>query len=166
MKRILVFALSWVVIATVSIQAQNEMAAEKENPMTNILNLVKDAVQGRDLPTGLTAHSLPFTIRVSEEKLEQVPDYMGPKNPIDMDFPYNPLMIDGEFWIIYRNGYVKPVLRYKGTNIENAVRQPDGSLNTPLRAPYMLGGMWYDTAEKNSMRRYIMKRDHTHLAAK
>ena len=67
-----------------------------------------------------------------------------------MDFPFNPLKIEGEYWIIYKNGYNGPVLRYKGTNIENAVKQKDGTVNFPafLRAPYLLGGMWYDTIEK------------------
>lgn len=123
-------------------------AVEKENTMVNVPNSAKNEAQGKDRPTGLTAHSLPFTMIVSEEKLEHVPDYMGPKNPVDMDFPYDPLMIDGEYWIIYKNGYSGPVLRYKGTNIENAVRQPDGSLKTPLRGPYLLGGMWYDSSDK------------------
>ena len=57
-------------------------------------------------------------------------------------------MIDGEYWIIYKNGYNGPVFRFKGTNIENAIRQPDGAANFPLRTPYILGGVWYDAAEK------------------
>ena len=43
--------------------------------------------------------ALPFSLKVTEEKLEPLPDYMGPKNPVDMDFPYCPVMIDGEYWI-------------------------------------------------------------------
>jgi hypothetical protein len=92
--------------------------------------------------------TLPFSVKVTEEKLEPLPDYMGSKNPVDMDFPYCPVMIDGEYWIIYKNGYNGPVVRMKGTNIENAVRQPDGEARFPLRAPYILGGVWYDAAEK------------------
>ena len=92
--------------------------------------------------------TLPFSVKVTEEKLETLPDYMGPKNPVDMDFPYCPVMIDGEYWIIYKNGYSGPVFRFKGTNIENAIRQPDGVAQIPLRAPYILGGAWYDAAEK------------------
>jgi hypothetical protein len=91
--------------------------------------------------------SLPFSLAVTEEKLEKLPDYMGPGNSIDMDFPYCPIMIDGEYWIIYKNGYTGPVLRYRGTNIENAVRQPDGKSTTPSGA-YILGGLWYDAGEK------------------
>ncbi len=64
-----------------------------------------------------------------------------------MDFPYCPIMIDGEYWVIYKNGYDSPVFRYKGTNIENAVRQPDGTASLP-RGAYILGGVWYDAAEK------------------
>src|SRR5258706_942901 len=92
--------------------------------------------------------SLPCAIHVTEEKMESLPDYMSPRNPLDMDFPYCPVMIDGEYWVIYRNGYNAPVVRFKGTNIENAVRQPDGTASFPLRAPYILGGMWYDATEK------------------
>ena len=40
------------------------------------------------------------------------------------------------------------MFRFKGTNIENLTRQPDGTANFPLRAPYILGGVWYDEAEK------------------
>jgi hypothetical protein len=98
--------------------------------------------------TKAQTQTLPFTIKVTEEKIDSLPDYMGPNNPVDMDFPYCPVMIDGEYWVIYKNGYHEPVYRYKGTNIENAVRQPDGSITTPLRAAYFLGGMWYDPTEK------------------
>ncbi len=101
---------------------------------------------------GLT---LPFSVTVTEGKIEPLPDYMSPKNPNIMDFPYNPLMIDGEFWVMYKNGYSiagdgAPVFRFKGTNIENALRQPDGACGAafPVRAPYILGGMWYDPNEK------------------
>jgi hypothetical protein len=91
--------------------------------------------------------ALPFSIAVTEEKLAKLPDYMGPGNSIDMDFPYCPVMIDGEYWIIYKNGYNAPVLRYRGTNIENGARQPDGSAALPNGA-YILGGLWYNAGEK------------------
>jgi hypothetical protein len=39
------------------------------------------------------------------------------------------------------------VFRYKGTNIENAARQPDGKADLP-RGAYILGGLWYDAGEK------------------
>lgn len=92
--------------------------------------------------------TLPFSVNVTEEKFENLPDYMSNRNPVDMDFPYNPVMIDGEFWVMYKNGYRGPVFRFKGSNIENAVRQPDGSASFPVRAPYILGGMWYNAQEK------------------
>jgi hypothetical protein len=100
------------------------------------------------LNTHAQDETLPFSINVTEVKIDKMPDYMGPGNPIDMDFPYCPVMIDGEYWIMYKNGYWVPVYRYKGTNIEDAVRQPDGAAEFPLRAPYMLGGMWHDATEK------------------
>jgi hypothetical protein len=45
-------------------------------------------------------------------------------------------------------------MRYKGTNIENAERQPDGCLNptqavwSTIARPYILGGVWYSASEK------------------
>ena len=87
---------------------------------------------------------LPFSFKATEEKIDPLPDYMGPNNQVDMDFAYCPVKIDGELWIIYKNGYKGPVLRYKGTTLEDCVRQPDGVANFPVRGPYMLGGMWYD----------------------
>jgi hypothetical protein len=89
---------------------------------------------------------LPFSFKATEEKIDPLPDYMGLGNKIDMDFPFGPVKIDGEFWVIYKNGYNGPVLRYKGTNIEDAVRQPDGTATFPVRGGYILGGMWYDAA--------------------
>jgi hypothetical protein len=87
---------------------------------------------------------LPFSFTATEEKIDPLPDYMGPGNPVDMDFPFCPVKIENDFWIIYKNGYNGPVLRYKGTNIEDAVRQPDGIAVFPVRGAYILGGMWYD----------------------
>ena len=64
------------------------------------------------------------------------------------------VVIDGEMWIIYKNGYSPKVIRYKGSRIDNAVRQPDGTLNPTNRTygtvvnPYLLGGIWYDRANK------------------
>ncbi len=81
-------------------------------------------------PVGARPPALPFAVTVTPEKLEPSPDYMGPKNPVDMDFPYCPVMIDGEYWIIYKNGYSGPVLRFKGTNIENA--RPPGRRHGPV----------------------------------
>lgn len=57
------------------------------------------------------------------------------------------MMIDGEFWVMYKNGYRDPVYRWKGTNIETCVRQPDGTAKTG-EGRYILGGMWYDDAGK------------------
>jgi hypothetical protein len=89
---------------------------------------------------------LPFSFKATEEKTDMLPDYMGPTNKVDMDFPFCPVKIDGDFWVIYKNGYNGPVLRYKGTNMEDAVRQPDGAASFPIRGGYILGGMWYDAS--------------------
>jgi hypothetical protein len=97
--------------------------------------------------TGSPSPSLPFRITVTEEKIDKLPDYMNDRNPVDMDYPYCPVMIDDEFWVMHKNGYHGPVYRYKGTNIENAVRQPDGKGDLPNGA-YILGGVWYDAREK------------------
>jgi hypothetical protein len=89
---------------------------------------------------------LPFSFKATEEKFDNLPDYMGPNNKTYMDFPFGPIKIDGDFWVIYKNGYSGPVFRYKGTNMEDAVRQPDGAATFPVRSGYILGGLWYDAS--------------------
>jgi len=96
-------------------------------------------------PTALPLPSLPFTISVVRDELKAVPEYMGNKPPIDMDFPPCPIAIDGEYWVIYRNQVEKGTYRYKGTTIEDGVRQPDGDSGAQ---GYLLGGMYYDETEK------------------
>jgi len=96
-----------------------------------------------------TTMTLPFTIDVTEEQMDNTPDYFGAKGA---DFPFCPVMIDGEYWIMFKNGYTgseggDAVYRYKGTNIENAVRQPDGVGSMP-QGMYILGGLWYNQQEK------------------
>ena len=92
--------------------------------------------------------ALPFSVSITKLKLES-PEYIGPTNPdLGMDYPFCPVQMNGEFWVLFENGYREDVHRYKGTNIENAKRQPDSSASFPVRAPYMLGGMWYDASEK------------------
>jgi hypothetical protein len=92
--------------------------------------------------------TLPFSIQVTEDKVNKMPEYMSPDNPVFyMDFPVCPIIIDNEYWIMCKNGYLSTVYRFKGTNIEDAVRQPDGAAEFPLRAGYMLGGMWYEDNE-------------------
>ncbi len=105
------------------------------------------------------ADSLPFALSVTNVTPTSLPEYLTPfqhepPNKQWMDFPIAPVMIDGELWVIYKNGYADPVIRYKGTNIENGVRQPDGRLNPThptygtVVHPYLLGRMWYDARDK------------------
>jgi hypothetical protein len=103
--------------------------------------------------------TLPFTIKVSRVESPTLPVYLDPHthpspNGWATDFPVSSVVIDGEIWIIYKNGYSPMVIRYKGSRIDNAVRQPDGTLNPTnptygtVVNPYLLGGMWYDQTEK------------------
>lgn len=105
------------------------------------------------------AEDLPFTLTVTNVTPSTLPDYLDPYNRPSptrqlVDFPVSSVMIDGELWIIYKNGYAERIIRYKGSHIENAVRQPDGSLNRTHKTygtvvhPYLLGGMWYDPEGK------------------
>ena len=57
-------------------------------------------------------------------------------------------MIDGDYWVIYKNGDIPTVFRWRGNNIENGKRQPDGTATFPVKRPYILGGVWYDASEK------------------
>ncbi|MGA2621722.1 MAG: hypothetical protein ABSF26_29320 [Thermoguttaceae bacterium] len=94
--------------------------------------------------TAPAAPSLPFSIRVTQEEVTGLPNYAS---GIFMDYPYCPIAIDRDFWVFHKNGYNDPVLRFKGTNIENAMKQPDGRGELP-RGAYILGGVWYDANEK------------------
>jgi hypothetical protein len=127
--------------------------------LTNVMAHEQEAPQ--PLRAKLTAPKtiLPFTLTVAKVTPQFLPDYLDPfthPSPSGQwsDFPISTVMIDGELWIIYKNGYSGKVIRYKGTQIENAVRQPDGTLNPshPTHGtvvhPYLLGGMWFDPAEK------------------
>jgi hypothetical protein len=91
--------------------------------------------------------SLPFGISVTPlKKPNPVPDYMG--GPWSFDYPPCVVSMDGELWVIHGPAGNR-IHRFKGTTIENAVEQPDGSHPPfPVNRPYMLGGMWYDEAEK------------------
>ena len=126
---------AWCCAAVVAAEDPKESAAGQPNHPAKIV-----ATENQN-------PSLPFSIKVTEEKIEKLPDYMSDRNPVDMDFPYCPVKIDDEFWVMHNYGNDSPVFRYKGTNIENAVRKPDGKADLPFKS-YILGGVWYDAGEK------------------
>jgi hypothetical protein len=121
---------------------------------------------------GSEAASLPFSLKITTETMD-LPPYMWKKPGTIMDFPLSSVMIGDELWVIYANGMDPKVFRWKGTNIEDARKEPDGTifvspgstLKGPLpredarppvakgqfppevRRPYIFGGMWYDSAE-------------------
>lgn len=99
--------------------------------------------------------SLPFSVSVHDVTPDKLPEYLdpfrySPPNGQWLDFPHAAVRIGDELWVIYKNGYDPRVIRYKGTNIEDAVRQPDGTFNAThakygtVTHPYILGRMWYD----------------------
>ena len=91
--------------------------------------------------------ALPFTVQVTPlGQPDPVPDYLGGR--WTGDYPPCAVMIGNEFWVIHRPAGTR-IHRFKGTNIENAVIQPDGDAPPfPVERPYMLGGaMWYDETE-------------------
>jgi hypothetical protein len=111
------------------------------------------ASQSAELSAKAEARSLPFSMSVTKIDFDNPPDYFGggTGNPYPwVDFPVCPVVIDNEYWVMYMTGDGPPVYRWKGTNIENGKRQPDGSASfaVAVQRPYMLGGMWYDTVEK------------------
>ncbi|MDD4646397.1 MAG: hypothetical protein PHY99_10465, partial [Bacteroidales bacterium] len=92
---------------------------------------------------------LPFTLTVTKTPVDSLPDYLTDRSPDEwMDFPVAATRIDGEFWVMLKNGETKPAYRFKGTNFENAKRQPDGVISAPVSRPYILGGMWYDKTDQ------------------
>lgn len=92
---------------------------------------------------------LSFSMNITNVPFPDPPDYLSDHNPhIWVDSPISPVMIDDEFWVIYKNGDDNRVVRWKGTNFEDTVRQPDSTAQFPVERPYILGGMWYDKEEK------------------
>ncbi len=100
--------------------------------------------------------SLPFTM-----KFTKLPDKHIPDDVATYDSPLSTVVIDGEFWVLNHDAWRykgQPILRYKGTNFDDLVRQPDGKFDNgdpglkkdPQSAGcnYMLGGIWYDPKEK------------------
>ncbi|MFZ4397199.1 MAG: hypothetical protein ACOYOU_16410 [Kiritimatiellia bacterium] len=103
---------------------------------------------------GARATDAPITLEVTRVTTN-LPEYLDPLGKTEpcgviTDFPISPIMIEGEMWIIFKNGYRETVARYKGTNSETAVRQPDGRMvaTAAVPCPYILGGVWYDATDK------------------
>ena len=102
------------------------------------------------------AAALPFTLSITPATPKTLPEYLDNIKAKDayQDWPFPSVVIDGEFWVIQKDGSNGKVMRYKGTNIENAERQPDGCLNptqavwSTIARPYILGGVWYSASEK------------------
>lgn len=93
--------------------------------------------------------SLPFKMSVTPMQINNLPDYLTVHSPDEwMDFPVSTAKIDGDFWVMFKNGETKPAFRYKGTNFEDTKRQADGKMFTDISRPYILGGMWYDPTDK------------------
>lgn len=100
---------------------------------------------GSDLPptqsTPAQLTELPFGVKVSVRELEQLSE--------DFDYPVRQVMIDGEVWMIFvpgRSAYkgIAPVLRYKGPDLENLERQPDGVGDFAGGSAHLGCGMWWD----------------------
>jgi hypothetical protein len=90
--------------------------------------------------------ALPFTVKVTKEELKVSPPGMGGAG---QDYPFCAVKIEDECWILDSHSGMGP-LRAKGTNFVSVVTQPIGrnENNKHVDRPYMLGGMWYDAAEK------------------
>ena len=94
-------------------------------------------------PDDARSESLPFTVKVTKEEVKVSPPYMGGEG---QDHPFCAVKIEGEYWI-----FLHPApSRWMGTSFLDTVKQPDGrnSNKKHVRVPYILGGMWYDEAEK------------------
>lgn len=98
--------------------------------------------QNQTLPFAMKLTSLPVT------SSDSLPGYFGSDPGVNIDFPVCRVVIDGEFWVIYKNGDGPEVLRYKGKDFETTKKQQSGYTSLPIARPYMLGGMWYDSSEK------------------
>jgi hypothetical protein len=104
--------------------------------------------------------TLPFTIRIAETV--EVPNT---KPVYYSDFPCGLAVVDGQLWLVGKNGDAPPVTRMKGEDFEALKGQPGGTagsgrgaqphgsiMEDPTRGrcnrPYILGGIWYDPAGK------------------
>jgi hypothetical protein len=113
-----------------------------------------------DVRDGPERPFLPFEIRVAEtvEAPNTRPAYYS-------DFPSGLAVINGQLWLIGKNGDAPGVTRMKGEDFETLQAQPSGAagsgrgaqprgsvMEDPAKGrcqrPYILGGIWYDTAGK------------------
>jgi hypothetical protein len=89
--------------------------------------------------------SLPFTWEVTERPL--------PMLHADLDYPVRQVVIGGEVWMIFvpgRQAYGGkcPVLRFKGSDLEHLVRQPDGVGDFSGASGHLGCGMWWDESTR------------------
>ncbi len=106
--------------------------------------------------------ALPFTLTVSE-RTDNLPTYVSPHLPNiynatpnfkvgwGIDYPIGNVIINNEVWVMFNHGnqYGTHVLlaRFKGTDFEHTVQQPDGAIDVEKDvSTHFLGGMWYDKA--------------------
>jgi hypothetical protein len=96
-----------------------------------------------------TIPSLPFSIKADTSKLENPKPYMWIRPGVNMDFPLSSVRIGQEFWVIYANGDAPVAFRWKGTNVDDAEAQPNGSIKFPpgVARPYFFGNLWCDPAD-------------------
>lgn len=140
-----------------------DIAQAQKDDVTGTYNVMDYGASGAAVLTTFAAGQvflLPFTISITPATPKILPEYLDNINAVTkdqsmyQDWPFSTAVIDGEFWVMQKCGYSETVVRYKGTNIEDAVKQPDGRLNLThpawgtVVAPYILGGMWYDSKEK------------------
>ncbi len=99
---------------------------------------------------------LPFSFKI-KERTDSLPEYIKPDNKVHfgggVDSPVGYVLIDGEVWIMFNatNMYAThcEVARFKGSNFENAVQQPNGTIDVEAGVgTFFCGGMWYDESKK------------------
>ena len=129
-------------------------------PLTGLLACTPPAAELPALAAGDRTPSLPFAIRITETV--EMPEL---KHLYYSDYPSGLTVIEGDLWFIGKNGDGPPVNRKKGRNIEELKNLPGGSagagsgsqprgsvMEDPVKGrchrPYILGGIWYDPAEK------------------
>jgi hypothetical protein len=136
----------------------NHGSNSKENQMSTLMRTASVAVlftlglapttRAAEQPKSGDTRSgaLPFTVKVTKEELKESPPGMGGSG---QDYPYCAVRIEDECWILDGHSGGGPS-RAKGSTFLNVVKQPMGrnENNKHVDRPYMLGGMWYDAAEK------------------
>jgi hypothetical protein len=131
--------------------------------LASLLAMTATAAEPPLLPPMDEEPTLPFAIKLTETQLADPPQCLWGRTGVVQDYPPGFTLMEGDVWVIYKNGDEPVVLRSKGPTLEELVNQPGGwagksvgsrqsimgeSRKEVCRRPYILGGIWYSAADE------------------